>query len=214
MDLTYVVMDTGTNVPGKWFGWKITLDGTVIDFASDHRSERNAENEAKRWLEYWKKNIVDGKLRRPFRGPWYFLSNFYPHYMNVKIDGEIVRVTSESWYQAKKCVSLLDARRIAVMQPLQAKHAGRCVQMRPDWNEVKLGIMRRILEFKFADPILCARLVRTGNEELAEWNHWGDTYWGKDTHTCQGENHLGKLLMELRDLARHTIITEQETEKP
>jgi predicted NAD-dependent protein-ADP-ribosyltransferase YbiA (DUF1768 family) len=33
--------------------------------------------------------------------------------------------------------------------------------------------------------------------ELIEGNWWGDTYWG----VCNGvgENHLGKLLMKIRD---------------
>ena len=37
--------------------------------------------------------------------------------------------------------------------------------------------------------------------EIVEENTWGDTFWG----VCKGvgENHLGKLLMEIRDANKH-----------
>jgi predicted NAD-dependent protein-ADP-ribosyltransferase YbiA (DUF1768 family) len=40
-------------------------------------------------------------------------------------------------------------------------------------------------------------LIDTGNEELCEFNTWGDTFYG----VCNGvgKNILGKLLMEIRD---------------
>lgn len=40
-------------------------------------------------------------------------------------------------------------------------------------------------------------LATSGNEELVEGNNWNDTYWG----VCKGvgENHLGKILIRIRD---------------
>ncbi len=37
------------------------------------------------------------------------------------------------------------------------------------------------------------------SEWVVEGNHWGDTCWGVDNRTGQGENHLGKILMQVRE---------------
>jgi len=44
------------------------------------------------------------------------------------------------------------------------------------------------------------RLLATGDQELIEGNTWGDRFWG----VCDGEgqNQLGRLLMELRNELR------------
>lgn len=41
-------------------------------------------------------------------------------------------------------------------------------------------------------------LKATGEQQIIEGNTWGDTYWG----TCNdvGHNHLGKILMKIREL--------------
>lgn len=47
-------------------------------------------------------------------------------------------------------------------------------------------------------------LIATGDAILREGNHWGDRFWGVDARTGEGENHLGRLLMELRaEIAAH-----------
>ena len=44
------------------------------------------------------------------------------------------------------------------------------------------------------------KLIATGDKELIEGNHWNDRFWG----VCRGkgQNHLGKLLMELREILK------------
>jgi predicted NAD-dependent protein-ADP-ribosyltransferase YbiA (DUF1768 family) len=68
--------------------------------------------------------------------------------------------------------------------------------MRSDWNDRKLAVMRDLVGQKFDNPALAMKLIATGNELLVEGNSWHDTYWG----VCngKGENHLGKILMEVR----------------
>lgn len=34
---------------------------------------------------------------------------------------------------------------------------------------------------------------------LVEGNSFGDTFWGVDARTGKGENHLGKILMKVRE---------------
>lgn len=127
-----------------------------------------------------------------FTGDYRFLSNFY----YSTIFGRLTTV--EHWFQACKAVDgaeknyVLDA-----PTPGAAKRRGQRVALRADWEEVKLGIMEKLLQEKFSDPELAARLVATGTAELVESNTWGDRFWG----VCDGagENHLGKLLMRVRE---------------
>lgn len=64
---------------------------------------------------------------------------------------------------------------------------------------MKLQLMERLLLKKFDNnhPQPQQMLLSTGDEELIEGNYWKDTYWG----VCNGvgENHLGKLLMKIRE---------------
>ena len=79
----------------------------------------------------------------------------------------------------------------------QAKRLGKRVELRPDWEDVKIDIMRQVLKSKFTqNPELKAKLIATGDAELIEGNNWNDRFWG----VCngKGQNHLGRLLMELR----------------
>ena len=62
---------------------------------------------------------------------------------------------------------------------------------------MKIDIMRQVLKSKFTqNPELKAKLIATGDAELIEGNNWNDRFWG----VCRGvgQNHLGKLLMEVR----------------
>ena len=85
------------------------------------------------------------------------------------------------------------------MRPVQSKKAGRRVRLRPDWEEVKVGIMEQIVRAKFTqNEVLKWRLIATGEAELVEGNSWHDTCWGVDTKTGEGQNHLGRILMKVR----------------
>lgn len=78
----------------------------------------------------------------------------------------------------------------------QAKRRGRQVELRPDWEKVKVDVMRKLLRQKFDNIDLRVALLNTRPHHLIEGNHWGDTFWG----VCDGngENMLGTLLMEIR----------------
>ena len=132
-----------------------------------------------------------------FRGAYDFLSNFYP--AEIELDG-IVFSTGEAAFQAQKTLDLEERKAFAGLPPGKAKYAGRRLALRSDWEVVKLGIMERIVRAKFAQhPDLAGRLVATGTLPLMEGNAWHDVYWGVDVNTGKGENHLGKILMKVRD---------------
>jgi ribA/ribD-fused uncharacterized protein len=96
----------------------------------------------------------------------------------------------------------------------QAKHLGAKLKeqglQREDWHQVNIEIMRGLLRQKFSGSILKRKLMSTFSAVLVEGNWWHDTFWGVckgklEGRTCRhgehdplGENHLGLLLMELR----------------
>jgi ribA/ribD-fused uncharacterized protein len=130
-----------------------------------------------------------------FTGPNRFLSNFYP--CEVQFEGYLYP-TVEHAFQAAKSTNqeVREAIRLAET-PSQAKTLGRQVDLRPDWEEVKLDIMLGLLREKFSSPFMKRRLLLTGDRTLIEGNTWGDTYWG--VYRTKGENHLGRLLMQVRE---------------
>lgn len=130
-----------------------------------------------------------------FRGPYSFLSNFYES--DIIYDG--IRYNSaEVAFQAQKTLSLSERKAISQLTPLKAKKAGKRVALREDWEDVKLDIMYRICRAKFTqNEDMRQLLISTYSEELIEENDWGDTFWG--TVDGHGENHLGKILMRIRD---------------
>ncbi len=68
---------------------------------------------------------------------------------------------------------------------------------RPDWDDVKLDIMRRADRAKYAqNPDLAALLRATGNAELIEDSH-SETFWGIG-EDGDGPNWAGRVLMEVR----------------
>lgn len=72
---------------------------------------------------------------------------------------------------------------------------------RPDWDEVKIDVMREILRAKANQHEYVRRkLLATGDRILVE-DSWRDSYWGWGPNRA-GQNMLGKLWMEVRaDLA-------------
>jgi ribA/ribD-fused uncharacterized protein len=129
-----------------------------------------------------------------FRGEYDFLSNFYT--ARIKWHG-IEFPTLEHAFQAAKATNDADREYIRrCKKPGDARRAGHTIELRSDWEDIKVSIMKALLRQKFADPKLRAKLVATVPEELQEGNYWNDTVWG--VVNGKGDNLLGKLLMKLR----------------
>jgi ribA/ribD-fused uncharacterized protein len=136
-----------------------------------------------------------------FDGEYRFLSNFYyPAY--VELDGVLYR-TVEHAYQAAKTLDLDLRHKISNAPTAKAKRLGQNVELRPDWETVKIDIMRDLLTQKFSYHELREKLLATGTEELVEGNWWRDTFWGQ-CPLGNGQNWLGRLLMEIRDGANRS----------
>lgn len=130
-----------------------------------------------------------------FREGFYFLSNFYK--ASILYDG-IIYMNAEAAFQAQKTNNMVERVYMSEMGPAEAKRYGRKVKLRKDWNDVRLSVMKDIVYVKFSqNPDLKEKLLATGEARLEEGNDWGDRFWG--TVGGSGENHLGKILMEIRE---------------
>jgi DNA adenine methylase len=140
-----------------------------------------------------------------FSGENRFLSNFWQ--TAIVYEGQEYPSTEHA-YQAAKSLDLTVRRAVAATPTAaEAKALGRRIAMRTDWEQVKLQVMEDVLRQKFANPDLHEKLIATENSELTEGNTWGDRFWG----VCNGvgENHLGKLLMKIRDDLQETIVEDE-----
>lgn len=138
-----------------------------------------------------------------FQREYRWLSNFWItpcEYNGVKYK------SVEHGYQALKCERQADSEAIsAAATPALAKRMTNSARIRKDWPAIKLAYMLELVRSKFASsPALRYKLLATGDEELVEGNMWYDKYWGVDLRTGEGENHLGKILMQVREEIKET----------
>ena len=93
---------------------------------------------------------------------------------------------------------------ISEFNPYKIKILSRDIEVREDWDEVKLLVMEECLIEKFKQEPFKSQLLATGNENIQEGNEWGDKFWGVDLTSSPniGENHLGRLIMKTRENLR------------
>lgn len=146
-----------------------------------------------------------------FKGEYAFLSNFYP----CAVQYEGLNFSSvEHAYQAAKTLDIDMRSKFSnpLMTAGQAKRCGKLVNLRPDWEQIKLIVMNDLIAQKFSNynQQLKDKLIQTGDVELVEGNWWRDTFWGvyitEDKRI--GENNLGKILMNRRALLKSEIFYE------
>lgn len=134
------------------------------------------------------------------------LSNFWqgfgfyaPHFDGGK---EAFWRSVEHYYQAAKADNWADAESIRLTRsPDEAKDAGRALKragrQRIGWPSIKIAVMRRAYEHKFAPGTPeAAYLVSTAGHSLVEGNDWNDQFWG--VFEGRGENWAGFCLMAQR----------------
>lgn len=134
----------------------------------------------------------------PFKGEHRWLSNFWPAL--VKMDGFLYPTVEHAYVAAKTTDPMIRKVIQTTDKPGEVKRLGRQFDLREDWHDIKLQVMEDLLWQKFQDPVLKEQLLATGDEEIVEINTWNDTFWGQ----CKGkgQNHLGKLLMKIREALR------------
>ena len=156
--------------------------------------------------------LVFTKEMRTMERVWF--SNFYM-FDGPMAYGSLVFYSVETFYQAMKTKDQALREAISKMTPSQAKRAGRKLDVRPDWKDIRLAVMEYALRHKFAKGTTWYRKLVGSTEELVETNIWHDNYWGVcqccvltqspyGVRMCKGgQNHLGKILMRLRAEFQH-----------
>jgi ribA/ribD-fused uncharacterized protein len=78
------------------------------------------------------------------------------------------------------------------------KKASADISLIDDWTSKRVEIMNQCLCQKYAQDPYKSLLIATQAEYLQEGNNWEDKFWGVCLETNEGENILGKLIMEIR----------------
>lgn len=152
-------------------------------------------------------NFSEDRMIQGFFGDYRWLSNFwYARIRLIPFQSPVIGYmfeapTNEHAYQAMKCTHHGDFLRIiAADTPAKAKRLGKSIVIRDDWDEIKVAVMYQINRAKYTQHTYLRNKLVATEGLLEETNQWGDTYWG----VCNGigENHLGKILMRLREELR------------
>lgn len=125
----------------------------------------------------------------------------------LKVNG-IQIFSSEALYQACRFPHLPEVQEKILRErsPMSAKMVGKPFrnESRPDWDEVRVKIMRWCLKVKLAQNFVSfGRLLEITLDKPIVEDSRNDDFWGairdsKDKNSLKGTNALGRLLMELR----------------
>lgn len=116
-------------------------------------------------------------------------------------------LNSESLYQSCRFPHLPEVQEVIISNPspMGSKMTSKKyrAETRRDWDSVRVDIMRWCLRVKLVQnfPRFSSLLLETGNHPIVEQSR-RDRFWGSvptGDFTLQGQNVLGKLLMELRE---------------
>jgi len=138
------------------------------------------------------------------REEWGGLSNMASGYPLLVAGQKIL--SSEALYQACRFPHRPEVQRTILAQrsPMAAKMVGKPhrADSRPDWDDVRVELMRWCLAVKAAQhPGFRALLRRTGTRPIVELSR-KDDFWGAKElpdGALRGTNQLGLLLVQLRD---------------
>jgi ribA/ribD-fused uncharacterized protein len=131
-----------------------------------------------------------------FQGEFRWLSNFFP----VQIEYEGLTYPSvEHAYQAGKLINIEDRKLFLIMSAGQAKKLWRNYPTYNLTEEFRLNLMYQLLSIKFNQEPFKSLLIATGDCYIQEGNRFGDTFFGYCLKTNQGKNHLGQMIMNIRE---------------
>jgi ribA/ribD-fused uncharacterized protein len=126
-----------------------------------------------------------------------WLSNFAP--VTIKYKG-IEYASSEHAYMSAKSDDMEWKSKCADKQITagQIKRESRNIILIDNWDDIKLDVMADCIDLKFNEEPYRTLLIDTGDVLIEEGNTWNDTFWGINLDTGEGENNLGKIIMEKR----------------
>jgi ribA/ribD-fused uncharacterized protein len=127
-----------------------------------------------------------------------WFSNFIPFDKPIEINN-IFFQTPEHLYQSLKATNFDDVQKIANCEsPGRSKRAGGKIKIRSDWDEIKLKVMKFVIDKQFTKESSQGHKLILFKHSIIEINYWHDNYWGdcvcKKCKNIIGQNHLGKIL--------------------
>lgn len=132
-----------------------------------------------------------------FQNEHRWLSNFAP--VKIKLDGLEFPSVEHAYMSAKSDDA--EWKKFCSNPNNKAgdvKTQSRNVTLKEDWNEIKLEVMKECVTQKFSQEPYKTKLLETGTQHIQEGNRWNDKFWGVCLKTNKGENHLGRLIMDVR----------------
>ena len=162
--------------------------------------------------------VVVHKTKESFGGLSNMASGFPIQVNGIRI------LTTEALYQACRFPHLPDVQREIIGQhsPMTAKMKSKPHRKdsRPDWEQVRFKVMRWCLRVKLAQHyeefgrLLLATKDRPIVEQSRKDDYWGAKAVGGADETLIGQNVLGRLLMELRELRKNDTVGALKTVPP
>lgn len=136
-----------------------------------------------------------------FRGNYYFLSNMY--ICDIEYKSQIYKSVEHAYVYHKHDSIELKKLALTNIEPTKLKIESKKYNKNiyKNWNNIKLDVMYDLLKIKFSQSPFTELLIATKDENIVEGNVWNDTYWGVDINQQPniGENHLGRIIMRVRD---------------
>ena len=148
-----------------------------------------------------------------FKGKYDFLDPSY--YCLAGYDGVIYNSAEAAFLASQYDASYFRSMFRDTALPIwRARDLAKRLQKRRDWTpELSLELMRQITLDKFSRSTnLRSLLLATSHERIVAENNWHEQFWGccicytrpgkygqKDACMVPGSNHLGKILMSVRD---------------
>ena len=134
------------------------------------------------------------------------LNNEWRGFSNLQIASMTIEGKSyqsvEHYFQASKATTDWEHEMVRqAATPAEAKKQGRQVMLRPDWEAVKLEVMRTGLLAKFRQNPKLRQLLLTTRMRPIHEQSTNDAEWGWENG--QGQDLLGRILGEVREILRN-----------
>lgn len=153
--------------------------------------------------EFWFLSNMAGGMRITWRGMEFYSSEQLYQASKYLPDVECIPASATGPVEAR-----VQKRILGQKNPRAAKMTQKCAAkaglVRPDWERIMIDCMLWVLELKLrCNPWTFGEaLKRTGNTMIVEKSR-KDAFWGcllnESTNTFEGENHLGRLLVRVRN---------------
>lgn len=136
---------------------------------------------------------------KEFQGEYRWLSNFTQ--VKIVLEGieyssvehAYMSAKSENEYWKKFCSDSKNT-------PGQVKKESKKLRLPDDWETKRLEVMSECIKQKYSQEPFRTKLLETGDQFIQEGNNWNDKFFGICLKTGEGKNHLGKLIMNVRDI--------------